>query len=282
MTPFSVSIARFTGATAPVLLACVPAWAQEATNTPAATQPAAGHLAVRERLQYVALSDDPSPADREIDKFVATTTLAYGLRRDLSATLEMPLAYVSVDSPGADEREFGINDLSLSLKFRPFQADLGPVDSVRLAFVGGVEIPSGDGDLSSHSWDPFAGAVFTAIIGRHGFNQSLSYKFNTGGDEFTMRPGDGREDALRYDTAYLFRVDPASYTAETTAALYATLELNGLYETGGDNEALLGPGLLYEASTFAAEATIGWPVIQDVDERPETDLTVTLGLRLLF
>jgi hypothetical protein len=192
------------------------------------------------------------------------------------------LAFVSVDSPHDGGDDFGINDLALSLKYRPFQTDLGPVDSVRLAFIGGIEIPSGDGDFSSHSFDPFAGAVFTAILGRHGINQSISYKFNTGGDEFTMRAGDGQDDALRYDTAYLFRVSPATYAADTTAALYATVELNGIYETNGDNEALLGPGLLYEAKTFAAEATVGLPVIQDVDHRPDTDLTVTLGLRLLF
>ena len=35
------------------------------------------------------------------------------------------------------------------------------------------------------------GGVFTAILGRHGFNQSLSYKFNFGGDDFNTRAGDG-------------------------------------------------------------------------------------------
>jgi len=256
--------------------------AQEATNTPAATQPAQGHLAFRERLQYVRLGDDPSPERRDIDTFVATTTLTYGVRRDMAASLDLPLAFVSFDAPAGGEEDFGINDLALTVKYRPFQRDLGPIDSLRLAVYGGVEIPSGDGDFSSHSWDPFVGCVFTAILGRHGINQSISYKFNTGGDLFTMRAGDGRDDALRYDTAYLFRVSPVEYAADTTAALYATVELNGLYETGGDNEVMLGPGVLYEAKTFAAEAAFGVPVVQDVHERPETKLTLTVGVRLLF
>jgi hypothetical protein len=282
MTSRETPMHRHATTMAGFLLACGSAFAQEATNTPAATQPAAGHVAIRERVQYVNLSDDPSPHDRDIAKVVATTTLSYGLRRDVAATLDVPVAFVSVESTHDGGDDFGINDLALSLKYRPFQTDLGPVDSVRLAFIGGVEIPSGDGDFSSHSFDPFAGTVFTAILGRHGVNQSISYKFNTGGDEFTMRAGDGQDDALRYDTAYLFRVSPATYAADTSAALYATVELNGIYETNGDNEALLGPGLLYEAKTFAAEATVGLPVVQDVTDRPETDLTVTFGLRLLF
>lgn len=260
------------------------ALAQEATNTPAATQPSVGNWYLREKVQYFKLGDDPSPEKREIDKVVATTTLAYGITRELSASLELPLALSFEDpaGPAASDTDFGANDLSLSLKWRPFQWDLNPVDSVRLAFFGGVEAPTGSGNFGSHSWDPFAGAVFTAILGRHGFNQSLSYKFNTGGDRFNTRAGDGPDDALRYDTAYLFRLDPAEYTAETTAATYLTLELNGLYETGGDNEIIFGPGLLFEARTFALEATVGLPIVQDVRERPETDLVVTLGFRILF
>lgn len=260
------------------------AFAQESTNTPAATQPGVGKWYLRQRLQYVNLGDDPSPERRDIDKVVATTALSYGITRELSATLTLPvtLAFEDPAGPADTDTQFGAGDASLSFKWRPFQWDLNPVDSVRLAFFGGVETPTGTGDLGSHSWDPFAGAVFTTILGRHGFNQALSYKFNTGGDEFNTTAGDGPSDALRYDTSYLFRLDPAEYSAETTAATYFTLELNGLYETNGDNEVLLGPGILYEARTFAVEATIGFPIVQDVDHRPSTDLMVALGFRILF
>ena len=260
------------------------AFGQEATNTPAATQPGVGKWYLRERLQYFKLGDDPSPEDRDIDKVVATTALTYGITREISATLTLPLALSFEDpaGPAETDTEFGAYDASLSFKWRPLQWDLNPVDSVRVAFFGGIEAPTGTGDLGSHSWDPFAGAVFTTILGRHGFNQALSYKLNTGGDEFGMVAGDGPDDALRYDTSYLFRLDPAEYSADTTAATYLTLELNGLYETNGDNEILLGPGILYEARTFALEASIGLPILQDVDQRPETDLVVTLGFRFLF
>lgn len=195
-------------ATLAVVLAPV-ALAQEATNTPAATQPSVGKWYLREKVQYFKLGDDPSPEKRDIDKIVATTTLAYGITRDLSASLELPLVLSFEDPAGSagTDTDFGANDLSLSFKWRPFQWDLNPVDSVRLAFFGGVESPTGSGDFGSHSWDPFVGTVFTAILGRHGFNQSLSYKFNTGGDRFNTRAGDGPDDALRYDTAYLFRLE---------------------------------------------------------------------------
>lgn len=259
------------------------AFAQEAINTPAATQPAVGKLYLREKFQYLRMGHDPSPEGREIDRFVASTALTYGLARDLAAGVEIPLEYEAIEHPDRSmDREFGVGDVSFLLKYRPLQIDLNPLDSVRLAVYGGVEVPSGDGDLSSNSFDPFLGSVFTAILGRHGFNQSVSYKFNTGGEEFPTRPGDGPDDALRYDTAYLFRLSPETYGPDTDAALYVTCELNGLYETSGDNEILLGPGLLYEARTFALEASVGLPIVQDVEQRAETELMVTLGFRVLF
>jgi hypothetical protein len=264
-------------------LLATPALAQEATNTPAATQPAVGKLYMRQKFQSIRLGDDPSPDDRDVDKFLSTTTLVYGVTRNVSASVELPLVYAVEDpASGETESDFGVNDVMFQVKYRPLQIDLNPLDSVRFAVYAGVEVPSGDGDFSSHSFDPLVGGVFTAILGRHGFNQSLSYKFNFGGDDFNTRAGDGPDDALRYDSAYLFRLSPAAYGPETTAATYLTFEANGLYETNGDNEVLLGPGILYEARTFALEASVGFPVVQDVDERPETDLVLTFGFRVLF
>jgi hypothetical protein len=269
---------------AALLLALVaaPALAQEATNTPAATQPSEGKWYLREKLQYVRLGDDPSPHGREIDEVIATTALTYGISREVSATLTLPVIASWEDGHMGDEDRFGTQDLSLAMKWRPLQWDLSPVDSVRVAFFGGAELPTGTGDFSSHSVDPYFGGVFTAILGRHGLNQSLQYKFNTGGDDFNTRPGDGPDDALRFDSAYLFRLTPERYSSDTTAATYLTFELNGLYETGGDTEILIGPGILYEARTFALEASVGFPIVQEVDERPQTELMVTLGLRILF
>lgn len=258
------------------------AGAQEATNTPAATQPAQGSLYGRQKVQYVRMRDDPSPQRRSIDKLVATTALTLGVRPNVALSLDVPLVYEIEDTPTGVDRSFGVYDIAITLKYRPLQIDLNPIDSVRLAFFGGVEVPSGDRDFSSHSFDPFAGAVFTAILGRHGVNQAVSYKLNTGGDRFNSRAGDGPANALRYDTAYLFRLAPSEYTAESTAATYITFELNGLFEGGDDHELMIGPGLLYEARAFALEASIAFPLVQDVDMRPSTELLLTFGARLLF
>jgi hypothetical protein len=268
-----------------MMLACAAsAQAQEATLTPAATQPAEGNWYLRQKVQYLRLGRDPSPADRDIDKIVATTLLSYGVTRDVSLTLDVPVEFESSRSnaSGEVERSFGVNDIGITAKWRPLQWDLGPVDSVRVAFIAGVEVPTFDGKFSSQGVDPIVGGVVTAILGRHGFNQALRYKFTTDGQPFPTRAGDGDADALFYDTSYLFRLAPEEYAADTEASTYLTLELNGVYETNGDNEVILGPGILYEARTFALEATVGLPIVRDVDERPTADVVVTVGFRILF
>ncbi|MFK7959594.1 MAG: hypothetical protein AB8G96_03640 [Phycisphaerales bacterium] len=270
-------------ACAAAAIACMApaASAQEATNTPAATQPAVGALYLRQKFRLYQFGDDPEVGRTGAEKFTSTTSLTWGLRRDLSLTLDLPVEYTQ-DERATDRihgTDFG--DVGLSFKWRPVQHDLGPIDSVRLAFFGGTTAPTG-GSWTSESWDPFIGTVFTAILGRHGINQSFSWTFNTGDRTTGILPGDGPEDALRFDTAYLYRIDPVAYAADTTSATYVTVEANGIWERNGDVEVLLSAGLLYEARSYALELSVGVPVISDVDHRPEVDLRITAGFRILF
>ena len=47
-------------------------------------------------------------------------------------------------------------------------------------------------------------------------------------------------------------------------------------------ELFLAPGIMYEAHGWAVEASVQLPVFKELDYRPETEFTVTVGLRLLF
>jgi hypothetical protein len=259
-----------------VVGAALPARAQEATNTPAATQPAPGIYYLRIKSQFLSLSATEQGGN-DVDKLVTTPSIATGLTRELSLSLAAPLVYESADGEDA-----GVGDLTLTIKYRPWQKDLGPTDSLRLAVFGGVELPSGDGDFSSHSVDPFVGAVFTAIVGRQGFNQAVQYKFNRGGDRGSSNIGDGPTNAFRSDTAYLFRLSPAEFSMQSDAAWYLTAEASLLWESSGDIELLAGPGLLYEARRFALEVALSLPTYREVDSRPEVDWMLTVGARWLF
>jgi hypothetical protein len=177
----------------------------------------------------------------------------------------------------------GIGDLMLQGKWRIHQHDFGPIDTSRFSIIAGLEIPTFDNHFSTEGVNPIIGGVYTHVQGRHGFNIAAQYKFNTGsGTQFNLGGGLGSADALFYDASYLYRLSPAEYTPDTLGAWYALIELNGIYETNGDNEISLTPGIMYEARTWTIEAGVRIPVWQDLDRRPETRFEVIAGLRLLF
>ena len=268
--------------------------AQEAIHTDSATAPSLGRVALRQTVQYAQLGDDPTDQGRDVEEWRTTTTIEYGLRPDLALSAYVPLVYREVEYGGAvppdhhagsdtTTADFGLDDVTITAKWRVYRNDFGPIDTARFAAVVGAELPAGDDAFSSDSFDPLLGGVFTYIQGRHGLNADLLWKFTTGGDDEPVRAGEGDADAFFYDASYLYRVAPAAFGAASSAgAWYAVLEANGAYETNGDNELLVAPGVLYEARTYALEASVQLPLWQELDHRPETEFTVTIGLRLLF
>jgi hypothetical protein len=259
-----------------------PARAQEAPNAPAATQPAAGHATVREQIRYIRFRSDAEEDARRIEEWTAWTSVAIGLTGDLSLTFEAPLVYRETDGGPDDGTHSGLADMTLALKWRFFQKDYGPIDTLRVALLVGTELPSGDDQLSSDSVDPEIGLIATYIRGRHGFGGALRYKFTTGAQQDPINAGETLADQIRYDASYLYRAAPAEYAADTHGSLYLVLELNGSQETNGDSQLFLAPGIMYEARSWAAEFSLGLPVWQDLQDRPDADFIFRWGVRLLF
>lgn len=275
-TIFIATIALSVGADA--------ALAQQAIHTPAAAQPSTGVLMVRELAQFTRYSSDPTGLDREVNDLVMLTDLAYGVSHDTVLMLRVPVLFRDIDSDveGVDDSPGGFGDVHAMVKMRIWQNDFGPIDTARLGVVAGLDLPTARAPFGSDSFDPMLGVVYTHIQGRHGFNASARYKINTGGRDDPVRPGDSKADILHYDTAYLYRLAPVEYAIDTLGAWYAIAELHGMYETNGDHEIFVAPGVMYEGRDWALEASLSLPVVQDLDHRPEAEFTITLGLRFLF
>lgn len=258
-----------------VLLPAPGALAQEAIHTGAATQPSPGHTIIRQQFTYHRLRDDPTGLDRSVDQFLSSTIISHGLSSDLSLSLRAPFFHREVDAPEpGDRREFTkLDDPSATLKWRFIRHDTGPIDTFRAALLAGVV---------TGSWDPYIGVVATAIRGRHGLTLQGQWLFTTDSERRPLFPGDAAADLFRADAAYVFRVSPAEYGADTKAAFYGVMEVNSFAETNGDHEVFLSPGILYEAERFAFEAGVQVPVSQALDHRPETSFSLTFGLRFLF
>lgn len=274
-------------------LPLAPALAQEAVTTRSATQPGKGRIVVRTTLTLTTYDDRPAGEGRDGDaddddgrEWTLDSTVVYGLSSDASIRLSVPVSLdAERDGPGTSELALG--DASLELRYRFLRKDLSAVDTLRAAAIVGLQLPTGsDEDSAQRSFDPYVGLSLTYIKGRHGLGQSLVYTFTTGAQNETfgapIQPGRSLADLLEFDSAYLYRLKPAAYGSTIEPALYALVELNGVYETNGDTELFISPGLLWEAPRYALEAAVRLPVARDVEHRAERGIGFVVGLRLLF
>ncbi len=261
---------------------------QEALNMDSATQPSPGVVYLYERAKFTAYGRSPYGSGTDdhtesTNQLRLETSMVAGLTKDLALTAVIPFERREDQMEGGgSDTAFGLADPEIVFKYRVYKSDSGTLDTLRVVLLAGAEIPSGDGNFTSGSVDPIIGAATTTIRGRHGFNAAARFKLNTGGDATHNLGGDGPADALRYDASYVYRLVPSAWGAESDAALYAVFELNGLYETNGDNEILFAPGLLYEARRWAGELGARIPVYSAVDERQEVDWGFVVGVRFLF
>ncbi len=257
--------------------ACAPASGQEANLSEAATQPAKGRITWREQARFTRYE----LADREVNQFVLNTRLTLGLSGRLSAVLDAPVISRDDRLDGALDAD-GLGDVSIGLKYRFWQDDRGAIETRRLAVFGGVRVPTGEPGLSGGGVDPYLGLVFTKVEGRHGLNAAVRYRVSTDGRASPIMPGMGGADLLTVETGYLYRLSPVSYSAGTEGSLYLTAESLFDYETNGDLEWRLAPGLLWEARRWAAELSVVLPLARSIDERARTGWGMAAGIRVLF
>lgn len=259
--------------------------AQQSFNNTSAAQPSTGVSLFRQTVEFTKYRNDPSDADRDIFEIKFDTQLALGLTKNIAVIARVPTYYRDIDSTDAavDGDDFDLGDPHIMFKFRFWQNDTGPIDTQRLSLLTGLDLPLGRAPFGNRGWDPMIGLVYTSIQGRHGVNAALRYKFNTHEREgFAITADDSLADTVFLDTAYLYRLSPASYSNDTHAAWYAMAEVNATYETNGDTEVTVAPGIMYEARNWVFEAMVKLPVAAEVDHRPELDYSVGVGLRILF
>jgi hypothetical protein len=282
----SVRLERSTGLAAILALhACAIAAAQESTNAvDSATQPSPGYVVFKEMFHYYNLDLNETTRARksDVEDAMFMTMVNVGVATDLSLSFRLPtiLRRREYQAGGGVDREEGIGDFTVLAKWRVYRNDSGHVDTARLALIGGLQIRTGDAPFSSDGYNPVIGLAYTQIAGRHGLNAALEWTFTTGGNDEPVYAGESLADLLRYDLAYLYRLTPREYDADTIGSLYFQLETNGYYETNGDNELFLSPGLMYEARTWAAELSIQIPTWQEIDHRAEVNYAVVAGIRL--
>lgn len=273
---------NWTAALAAVGALAAPAAGQQATRVIGATQPSKGEFDATWLVSVDTYDDDPTGADREVTDLSIRSMLRYGISRDWSATLEVPLVTRETEKPSGDDTITGMGDIRADLRYRFYQHDFGPLNTIRLAVRGGVEAPTGTEDIGSHSWDPTVGFSAMYIRGKWGLNGAVDYKLSTSDVNDNAIMGAGEDDLLELGAAAVYRLMPEEWGTEAHGAGYVMLESVARFETGGDRELVLYPGLLWEDTRWAAELSVGVPVWQESNDRLEREVSFTVGFRWLF
>ena len=261
-------------------------------NTNVALPVREGGYVYRTQLRVLSASDDPTALDREITVYAVPNVLVYGATARTTLFGILPYLSRSVDFTDMGLRQSddadGFGDLRFLLRQTVYARDAVQRTS-RLGLLGGLEIPSGKEEFSSHSTDFLLGGVYTLQDGRHEIDADVIYKINTEGRGLELG------DELVYDLAYEVRVSPWEWPERgTPSQIYLVLEANGstgrrarsdgveLADTGG-TIVFLSPGIQYVTRRVIYEASVQIPVIQNLSgNQVETDFVAAAGIRIQF
>ncbi len=283
----------------------LPGGAQAAPQTFNTALPVAkGEFIFREQFLYKKASDDPSPADREVEVLGAISVLGLGVTGDLAVFGVLPYLDKELSVTMGDERVTrntkGIGDARLFGRYTIFKNNF-PGGSFRVAPFAGVELPTGDDDdrdslgplpatlqLGSGSWDPFAGIVVTYQTLAFQIDVSAGYKHNTEANNFEFG------DEARFDASLQYRLWPRKLGGGVPGFLYGVVEANLIHKAknevngttdgnSGGTTLFIAPGLQYVTKRWILEAIVQLPAFQDLNGSAlEDDFIVRAGLRMNF
>lgn len=245
-------------------------------NTDVALTPPEGGTIFRLQWRYSRLSNDPTPMGRDMTLSMNPLTIAYGVTQDFAILGTVPYVLRDVEpTSGANVIDTGVGDIPLLFKYRFYQDD-DPGVTTRWALLGGVEVPSGDDNFSSESFDPIIGTVWTHQRKEWWVDWDFVYKFNTVG-------GKDGDDALRADTAASIRLFAGEGDSVGPWAFYGIGEVNAKYLTDGSTQVFLSPGLQFITPRWILETGLQVPAYQDMKApRLENDFTTVLSFRIQF
>lgn len=293
------------GAAAMVTL-IAPGLAQGAAQSFNTALPVAeGSFVFRAQGLFRSASDDPGPADRDLDVTGAVSVLGYGATSDLTLFGAVPYLdkVLELDGPGGRRIErdtSGLGDARVFARYTVFHDD-APGRTFRLAPFLGVETPTGDDDerdrfgrlpqplqSGSGSWDPFGGVVLTYQTLDYELDAQIAYQANTRANGFELG------DVARLDGAFQYRLWPRELGAGGPGFLYGVLEANLIHreenEIGGEDDPdsggtrlFVSPGLQYVARRWVVEGIVQVPVAQDLNGSAlEDDFIARAGFRINF
>jgi hypothetical protein len=264
-----------------------------------------GDFVLRGQLLIVEASDDPTPADRDLQVRGGVSVLGYGVTSDVAVFAMLPyldkeLRLSLPNGQRIKRRSSGLGDAQFFVRYTAIQDDR-PGASFRVAPFAGIKLPTGeDNDADrfgpvpqslqpgSGSWDVFGGVVATYQTLDYQIDAQLSHSVNTKANGFKFGDTSSLEASLQY------RLLPRELGSGVPGFLYGVIEANLVHQgkneidgiddpSSGGTKLFLSPGLQYVTRRWIFEAIVQIPLVQDLGGTAlKDDYTVRAGFRVNF
>ncbi len=271
-------------------------------NSDLGLTPHKGEFIFRVQARYTLKSSASALPDREMEIYAVPVVGVYGFTSKASALVKIPYVNKELRTAGGPDRGVqGLADITVLGKYRVYTKNFIGGTS-RLALIGGLKLPTGDDDatdslgllppplqLGSGSVDVVGGAAYTYQTLDHEFDADLRYIFKQEANNFEFG------DAFQYNFSYQKRIFPVTLPDKGMYSQWnALLELNGVYQernvasgvavlASGGHTLFLSPGIQFVDKRWVAEASLQYPVLQDLHgDQLETDYKLALSIRLQF
>jgi hypothetical protein len=243
---------------------------------------------IRTQFRYMERKDDPTPKNRKVEMFAFPVVVAYGFRPELTLLVRQPVKHRNLYMAGSVSRDTGFDDLYVLAKYKLFRQNTRDY-TLGIASTLGLELPTGDDDFGSETWDLEPGLFTSWRSGPWQSDFSVAYKWNGFVDDGKngLEPGD----ELSVDLAFAHQFN---LTEKADMSLTPVLELNYKHLSNDDlsgrsvsntGESLffVSPGLKFTKSSIILEALVQFPVWQDQEgSQLEQGIRYIVGARFLF
>lgn len=249
------------------------------------------------------------PKDQALTTFEEDFTIVYGVTRDLTLAVTLPILHrrLRFDTPAGERRTIsadGLGDLTLAGAYRFFRRDVER-GTTQFSLLGGLKLPTGATDIEDADLPQLTGTAETrlppslqlgsgsvdGIVGLAGFHNidRLSFYADVQGKLNTEGAQDFRAgNRLFYDLS-------ADYVLLPGRNMFLILELNGVVTAraeqagrtvtdSGGHLLFLSPGIQYlPIPPLILEAGVQIPIYRDLNGRQlAPDWSVVVGLKYLF
>jgi hypothetical protein len=243
---------------------------------------------VRNQFRYMHRKDDPTMMNREMETYAFPFVVAYGFRSNLTFMARQRVKYRDMVMSGATSRDTGLDDLFLMAKYKLYRKNTRDY-TIGVASTLGIELPTGDDDFGSETWDLKPGIFTSWRSGSWSADLSTAYQFNG----FADRGRDGLDpgNELVADLAFAHQF---SLGGSSNMSLAPVLEFNYKHYMAdrlsgrdvantGESLFFVSPGLKFTKSSFIMEVLLQFPVWQQqqgIQLKQGTRLIV--GTRFMF